>query len=84
MNWIKIENELPADELRVLLRDMHGNIYIGTRDEHGYTDDHNEELINIISWSYLEDIQPRFEDVIITNDLWVTLAMQWQQKNGKV
>lgn len=70
MEWINVKNELPIDELRVLLCDINKNIYIGTRDEYGYTDDNCEQLYDIIFWAYLPK-PPHFYDCIITNDKFV-------------
>ncbi|HKX20467.1 MAG TPA: hypothetical protein VJM74_02225 [Nitrososphaeraceae archaeon] len=65
MKWISVKEELPTDDLRVLLLDKNGYVTIGTRDEEsGYTDDYCSILYDIEYWGYI----PGLFIPVITND----------------
>lgn len=53
MEWIFLEDEMPMDEERVLFVTSFGHITIGTYDEHGYFDDHCDEILSPFAWCYL-------------------------------
>ena len=92
MNWIKVEDQYPADELNVLLCDLYGNIYLGYWDSsvnHFYNEYDTDPLIDIAYWQYLPDkpkdiktdgikIKAVMREPIITNDLWVTYLARKQ------
>jgi hypothetical protein len=69
MRWLKLEDEMLVDSLRVLLSDEWGNVTIGTRDVDEYFDDYSQPVYPVY-WAYIE--KPCLMEPRITHDQWVT------------
>ena len=78
IEWIDIDEEPPVDDLRVLLCNVHGHIYLGTRDEYGYWDDHCERLHDIVAWA--DPPTAPWAESAVTNTKWI----DYITKNGYI
>ena len=73
MKWKKIDDDLPADELDVLVCDKHGNLCIGFRDEHGWFHQYQttDRIYDVVLWAYIEKPQISLDNGIIATTEWV-------------
>lgn len=74
MIWNDIDIELPAKDVRVLLCDIHGHLFFGTRDIFGYWRDNSHVLENIVAWAYPP--LPPWGDSNDTNQNWIKMVKE--------
>lgn len=88
MEWISVDDEEPLCSPYVrhyLLCDMHGNVYMGFRDDHDMKyysiDAVLTELISITH--FMEVPKPPIKDGVITHDdCLLPLLQEWDKRHG--
>lgn len=78
MNWKKVKDEIPADEMDLLFIDINGEVYKGYlsflpySDEYEFLDEYLREVKDVVYWMYLKDL-PLPSNLTITNDAIITI-----------